>query len=77
MKLTSQKLLKKSFLCFTRAQYSQTCIKRLYKTRHILAFQTGGCLLLNESSADSSVLLSFSMQELSVLLSFSSKQPPV
>ena len=35
-----------------------------------LAFQTGGCLLLNESSAESSY-------ELSVLLSFSNKQPSV
>ena len=32
-----------------------------------LAFQTGGCLLLNESSAESSY----------ELLSFSNKQPPV
>ena len=26
--------------------YSQTCVKRPYKTKHILAFQTGGCLML-------------------------------
>ena len=31
--------------------YSQTCVKQPYKTIHILAFQTGGCLLLHESSA--------------------------
>ena len=36
--------------------YSQTCVKRPYKTRHtcMLAFQTCGCLLLNESSPESS-----------------------
>ena len=33
--------------------YSQTCVKRPYRTRHILAFQTGGCLLLPESSTES------------------------
>ena len=32
---------------------SQTCFKRPYKTRHVLAFQTGARLLLNESSAES------------------------
>ena len=37
---------------------------------NLLAFQTGGCLLLHESSAESS-------HELSVLLSWISKQPPV
>ena len=36
--------------------YGQTCVKRPYKTRHILAFQTVGCLLLNESSAESSIM---------------------
>ena len=35
-----------------------------------LAFQTGGCILLNESSAESSGMSS-------ALLSFSNKQPPV
>ena len=44
----------------------ETCVKRPYTTRHILAFQTGGCFLLHESSAKSSALLSFSQ-----------KQPPV
>ena len=35
-----------------------------------LAFQTGGCLLLHERSAESSL-------ELSLLLSYSNKQPPI
>ena len=38
-----------------------------------LAFQTVGCLLLHESSADISCIL----HELSALLSYSNKQPPV
>ena len=39
-----------------------------------LAFQTGGCLLLHESSAESScLLLHESSAELSALLSFSNK----
>ena len=42
-------------------QYSQTCVKRPYKTRQFLAFESYGCLLLHKSSA---------------LLSFSNKQPP-
>ena len=41
----------KRFLSSVR--YSQTCAKRPYKTRYILVFQTDGCLLLNESSAES------------------------
>ena len=32
--------------------YSQTCVKRPYTLRHILAFQTGGCLMLHESSKE-------------------------
>ena len=37
-------------------RYSQTCVKRPHKTSIILAFQTGGCLLLHESSAESSCM---------------------
>ena len=37
------------------------------KEEIVLAFQTGGCLLLHDSS----------LQKLSVLFSFSNKQPPV
>ena len=41
-------------ICLSKMKYSQTCVKRPYRTRHVLAFQTGGRLLLNESSAGSS-----------------------
>ena len=34
--------------------HSQTRLKRPYKTRHVLACQTGGCLLLDESSTERS-----------------------
>ena len=47
-----------------RVVNSQTCVKQPYKTRLFLAFQTGGCLLLHGSSAESTIL-------------FSNKQPPV
>ena len=40
-------------------------VRRPYKIRHVLAFQTGGCLLLHESSAESSCI--------SALLSFNNK----
>ena len=36
-----------------------------------LAFQTGGCLLLHESSAESSTLLSFSNKQPPVVISMS------
>ena len=49
--------------------YSQTCVKRPYIEQDIiLAFQTGDCLLLHESSAE---------KLLSLLLSFSNKHPIV
>ena len=41
---------------FIIAIYSQTCVKRPYKIDIVLAFQTGGCLLLYESSAESSCM---------------------
>ena len=44
---------KDSFLA-RRLNYIQTCVKRPYKTDIFLAFQTGGCLLLHESSVESS-----------------------
>ena len=53
-------------------RYSQNCVKQPYKTIHILAFQTCGCLLLHDSSAESS-----NDMQLSALFSFSNKQPPV
>ena len=45
----------------------QTFVKRPYKTRHTicLSFPTGGCFLMHQSSAESSIL------------SPSNKQPPV
>ena len=43
-------------------QYSQTCVKRSY-VRHILAFETGGCLLLHKKVAQK-------VQELFAPLSF-------
>ena len=48
-------------------KYSQTCVKRLYTTRHILGF-----------SRQLVVYCSMKVvHELSALLSFSNKQPPV
>ena len=38
-----------------------TCVKRPYKTKYSLAFYTGGCLLLHESSAGA-FCASFSQQ---------------
>ena len=42
--------LTKAVLGMITKIYSQTCEKRPYQTRHILAFQTSDCLLLHESS---------------------------
>ena len=40
--------------CSAIKSYSQTSVKRQYKTIHIyLAFQIGGCLLMHERSAES------------------------
>ena len=39
---------------FFPVEYSKTCVKRPDKNKTSLAFQTGGCLLLHESSAESS-----------------------
>ena len=41
---------------FVNVKYSQTCVKRPYNANIFLAFQTGGCLLLHESSAESSCM---------------------
>ena len=43
--------------------YSQTCVKRPYKTIYILAFQTGGSLLLHENSAESSAQTDLTVKE--------------
>ena len=53
--------------------YSQTCVKQPYKTRFFSSFQTSGCLLLHERSAEGFL----HCRRLSALLSFSNKQPPV
>ena len=52
--------------------YSQTFVKRPYKTRHILAFQTAGCLLLHESSVEGFLcyFLSAISDHLSIAVSF-------
>ena len=78
-------------MCFLSANTHVVQVKPVLsdhiKQEIFLAFQTGGCLLLYESSAESSCM-SFLyyfhsaisnklMHELSVLLSFSNKQPPV
>ena len=39
-----------------KGKYSQTCVKRPYKIRRILAFEAGGCLLLHDSGAESSCM---------------------
>ena len=49
-----------------KGKYSQTCVKRLYKIRHMFGFEAGGCLLLHDSRAESSALVSCR-----------NKQPPV
>ena len=36
--------------------YSKTCVKRPYKQTYFWPFQTGGCLLLSESSTEINVL---------------------
>ena len=41
---------------FLNMAYIQTCVKRPYKTIYISCCQTGGCLLLYESSAESSCI---------------------
>ena len=71
--------LKDKFSCvaahlLTHTSFTLTTVKPVL-SEHIKqdifwAFQTGGCLLLHESSAESS-------HGLSALLSFSNKQPPV
>ena len=52
MTISKVKLLTRTYS--DEAGYSQTCVKGPITTGHILAFQTGGCLLLHESSAESS-----------------------
>ena len=69
--------LKAVFLISVNSQLSFTfkpVLSDHIKQDIVLAFQTGGCLLLHESSAESSCKL---LQEVSVLFSFSYKQPPV
>ena len=57
-------------LPFAIAIYSQTCFKRPSIQVTWTTLLTGGCLLLNESGAES-------MHKLSAPLSCSNKQPPV
>ena len=52
--------------------YSQPCVKRPYKTRHIFGFSDR--LQVQVANCCMKVVL---MCELSALLSFSTKQPPV
>ena len=59
-------LLNSKCLCSIQPEqkymYGQTCVKRPYTTRHILASQTGGCLLLHESSAERHYMCTFIQQ---------------
>ena len=43
-------------ICQTLWLISQTCVKWSYKTRHILTFQKGGCLLLHEIALKASAI---------------------
>ena len=57
--------------------YSQTCVKLPYIKHDIfLAIQTGGCLLLHDSSAESSCFLHYFHSAISNHLSIASSLSP-
>ena len=56
LRLSTLNLLPKPLKCMI---YSQTCVKGPYKQDIFMAFQTGSCLLLHESSAESRSFLRY------------------